>query len=75
MPDTLTAVARAHGLSIADLRGRSQRRPIRMARAEAIAQLRAKGLSLRAIGRIVARDHKAVDATLHRLAARVVEVE
>ncbi|ALC11237.1 hypothetical protein [Sphingopyxis sp. 113P3] len=62
--DTLTSVARSHGLSIADLRGRSQRHPIRRARAQAIVELRGKGLSLRAIGRILARDHKCIEAIL-----------
>lgn len=64
--DTMTTVAAKHGLSIADIRGRSQRRPIRLARIDAVVGLRAKGLSLRAIGRIVDRDHKAVDFLLRR---------
>lgn len=64
--DTMTTVAAKHGLSIADLRGRSQGRPIRLARAEAVAGLREKGLSMRAIARIVDRDHKTVDHLLRR---------
>lgn len=64
--DTMTTVAAKHGLSIADLRGRSQVRPVRLARAEAVAGLREKGLSMRAIGRIVCRDHKTVLDLLRR---------
>jgi chromosomal replication initiation ATPase DnaA len=66
MMDTLSLVAAKHGLSIADLRGRSQRHHIARARREAAMGLRQKGLSLRAIGRILARDHTSIDALIRR---------
>lgn len=65
-------VAEKHGLTLDDLRSPSRRRPLVLARQEAIHEIRqATTQSLPAIGRFFDRDHTTVIHAIGRHAARL----
>ncbi|WP_332763979.1 helix-turn-helix domain-containing protein [Phenylobacterium sp.] len=65
-------VAEKHGLTLDDLRSPSRRRPLVVARQEAMHEIRqATTQSLPAIGRFFDRDHTTVIHALERHAARL----
>lgn len=67
----LSEVAGKHGLTVADLRGRSRATRIVLARQEAMYRLRADlPLSCPTVARVINRDHTTVSHGAHAHAAR-----
>jgi chromosomal replication initiation ATPase DnaA len=64
--DTINQVAAEYGLTRADIVGPSRKRPICLARWEAMRRMRAKRLSTSSIGRLLNRDHATVVHGLRR---------
>ena len=71
-PWVLAVVCAQHGLTKADLIGRSRCLPINRARQEAYYELRAIGLSLPRIGQILHRDHTTIMSGIRAHKRRII---